>query len=464
MASDSGNEKEKTGFSLEPVRGLRDFLPDEQSQRQRVMDTLREVYERYGFLPLETPVMESFDVLSSKYAGGAEILKETYQLTDQGQRKLGLRYDLTVPLCRVVANNPNLAKPFKRYQIAPVFRDGPIRVGRYREFIQADCDTLGAPFGLADAELLALAVQAYDALGLKVIIKVNDRKLLSGLLESTRVPEEKRGDAMLTLDKLDKIGMGGVAQELLGQRKLSKECVDSLVAILTMLQKAESDEQTLDILEKQLSSNQTAMDGIRELKELLAMVDSFGASVRLKVKLDPLLARGFAYYTGPVFEAYLTDDVLGRAVGGGGRYDELVGAFLGLKGDRVPAVGFSVGFDTVIEALRLQKGEGAVTSVKSSIRVFVVPIGPEARPKCLEYVQRIRRAGLNAAIDLLGRGPSKNLDYANKAGIPYALIVGKQEIDAGKAKLKDLRTGEEKLASIETILELLTDEQAMGKL
>jgi len=440
--------------ALTPPRGLRDFLPSEQAARQRVMDKLRETFERYGFLPLETPALENWEVLSSKYAGGSEILKETYGLMDQGDRRLGLRYDLTVPLCRVVAGNPGLAKPFKRYQIAPVWRDGPIRVGRYREFIQCDVDTVGAPVGLADAEILALASETYSALGLDVILRVNNRKLLWGLLETALVPEDKRADAMLSLDKLEKIGKEGVVKELQEERNLPLESINALVGILTELKRAKTEEETFSALEQKLAGNATALEGLRELREVFSLVSKFDAKLRESIKFDPLLARGLTYYTGPVFEAYLKNDVVGRAVGGGGRYDELVGIFAG-SSEKVPAVGFSFGLDVLMDAIRLQKGEGA-DSAPSTIKVFIMPIGPEPRDKCLEFAQQLRKAGVNTGMDLLGRGPSKNLESASKQKIPYCLLVGKQELEQNKVKLKDMNKGEEKLLSLEEAIAILT--------
>jgi histidyl-tRNA synthetase len=447
---------------LAPVRGLRDFLPGEQAERQRVLSILRGVFERYGFLPVDTPAMESWETLAMKGAGGSEILKETYGLKDRGDRRLGLRNDLTVPLARVMANNPNLPKPFKRYQTGPVWRDGPIRLGRYREFVQCDADTVGAPVGLADAELLAMAAEAYAALGLDVVIRLNNRKVLWALLESARVPEDKRGDAMLSLDKLQKVGLEGVVKELSTERGLPLESVNALVGVLNSLARAKGDDETLAALESALAAVPAGAEGVRELRDLLALIARFGPKLRASVVLDPWLARGLDYYTGPVFEAYLRDDKVGRAVGGGGRYDELIGRLLGSP-EKVPAAGFSFGLDVLVDAIRLT-GKAPGDDAPGPVKVFVIPIGPEARDRCIECVTRIRRAGLNASMDLLGRGPSKNLEAASKLRAPYAVLVGRQELDQNKVKLKDLRTGEEKLLALETALELLTDEQQMGKL
>ncbi|HLD75448.1 MAG TPA: ATP phosphoribosyltransferase regulatory subunit, partial [Candidatus Norongarragalinales archaeon] len=217
-------------MDLTPPRGSRDFLPQEAALREHVTDTLKNAFRRYGFQPLETPILEHLDVLSSKFAGGEEILKETYRLTDQGGRELGLRYDLTVPLCRVFAGNM-LAKPFKRYQIAPVFRDGPLKKGRYREFYQCDVDTLGVESVAAEAELLALTAQAFTSLGLDVVLKVNHRSLLNGLLEHAGVGPEKHHAVLLSMDKLEKIGRKGVLDELVSVRGLQKTQADKVLKV-----------------------------------------------------------------------------------------------------------------------------------------------------------------------------------------------------------------------------------------
>ena len=199
---------------LSLLKGTNDHLPEEQVLREKILEIIKEVFQLFGFRPLSTPILEMWDILSSKYAGGAEILKETYRLTDQGNRELGLRYDLSVPLARLVGMNPRLGKPFKRYEIGPCFRDGPIKKGRYREFIQCDADIIGVASTLADAECLALAQHLFSRMGLDVYLEVNNRKLLTGILLSAGVPEPLLNTTILSVDKLKKIGIRRIVRQI----------------------------------------------------------------------------------------------------------------------------------------------------------------------------------------------------------------------------------------------------------
>jgi len=244
---------------LSPPRGSRDFLPQEKILRNSIVDTLRKTFEKYGFNPLETPALENFDVLSSKYAGGDEILKETYSLEDQGKRKLGLRYDLTVPLSRVFASQ-KLALPFKRYQIASVWRDGPIKAGRYREFTQCDVDVIGVASPKQEAELMALTRDSFKALGLKAVVKVNSRKLLNGLLDFAGVPESKRIAAILELDKLEKAGNPGVLAEL--EKLLGKSEAKTVLELFVEVER----EKSLRVIEG-MGLGKEGAEGIKELNE-----------------------------------------------------------------------------------------------------------------------------------------------------------------------------------------------------
>src|SRR3990167_5988414 len=217
-------------MTLQRAKGTRDFLPEQKIVRQYIIDTLREVFELYGYSPLETPVLERYETLSSKYAGGSEILKEVFKLKDQGNRELALRYDLTVPFSRVIAMNPQLKMPFKRYQTGPVFRDGPISTGRVREFWQCDVDIVGIKKMTADAEILSLADMAYKRLGLKVKIKINNRKILNSILKEADITENQE-DIILIIDKLYKIGVKGVKEEL-KSKKLTDKQINKIIVFL----------------------------------------------------------------------------------------------------------------------------------------------------------------------------------------------------------------------------------------
>ena len=412
---------------LSPVRGCRDFLPEEKIRRDWIVSALRRVFERYGFNPLETPALENMELLSSKYAGGAEILKETYQLEDQGGRKLGLRYDLTVPLCRVVAANSRMAMPFKRYQIAAVWRDGPIKAGRYREFVQCDVDTIGVAGMQADAEFAAITLDAFKELGLEVEMRVNNRKLLNALLERRGVPKSKEADVILAIDKIEKVGEKAVLEELENERGLDAK---TAAAVLKEFKE-------LDALDNEkLLKRADGLEGAAELKEFLDYAMQMGVPSSF-TRLQASLARGLNYYTGTVFEVFLKSGEIKSSLAAGGRYDDLVGSFAG-KG-KIPAVGISFGLDVIGEAL---KGG----QKKSVVQVLVAPIG--AFEAALGVAKGLREAGANALIDLNGRSPTKNIEWAAKQGIPFVAFVGEAEAKAGKVKLKDLASGKEELLPV----------------
>ncbi len=313
-------------MELSLLKGTKDYLPQEQILRQRVLDVLRRTFESYGYSPLETPVLNNFDLLASKYAGGAEILKETYGLTDQGKRQLGLRYDLTVPFARIIGFYEGLHHqiqlPLKRYEIGKVFRDGPVRSGRVREFTQCDVDIVGTNDMSAEAELFAMAGEVFEQLDLPVVIRFNHRKVLSAALEHCGVPAGQIPSAILSIDKLEKIGWKGVCKELqeksIGPETLSR--LDDLFHITG------STEEVLDALERQLPEEQ-AKQGIDELRRLLELLPATGFSGRLR--LVPSLARGLEIYTGTVFECFLVDQQgIASSLAAGGRYDEIIGRFL----------------------------------------------------------------------------------------------------------------------------------------
>ena len=425
---------------LQP-KGVRDFPPEEKLLRDQVIRTLITQFERYGFNPLETPILERYEVLSAKYAGGAEILKETFRLTDQGERELGLRYDLTVPLARFVAMNPNVKLPFKRHAIGTVYRDGPIKLGRYREFVQCDCDIVGADTPLADAQCLQLPLAVFDALAMEVTTSVNSVTLLRAMLAHDGVPEPRLTEAMLILDKLKKAGEDSVVKEL-EEADIHSGSVRGVIAIAQL---ATNDERISAIRERYGDS-----PALARLQETLELVRD------VRVVLDPSLARGLSYYTGIVFETYLTGGKITSSVSGGGRYDRMIGEFCGRPED-YPAVGVSFGLEPIIDALRLAGDSGR----KSVLDAFVTPI--QTVRESAELTQRLRAAGVRCDIDLLGRGISKNLDYANALGAPFVILVGRRELADGKVKLKDMRSGEETLLSPDDLVTALPGRIAGGR-
>jgi len=412
-------------MELQTAKGVRDILPEEKILRNEVVGLLKEVFEKYGFLPLETPILERYETLASKYGGGAEILKETFTLKDQGKRQLGLRFDLTVPLARFVGMNPNLKMPFKRYEMGRVFRDGPIKLGRRREFWQCDVDIIGSTLMLADAEILAIADEVFRRLNFNFAIKVNNRKLMNGVLEEAGI-KKKKEEAILSIDKLEKIGGEGVEEEL-KEKGFAKEEIKTLLEILNI--------KKLSLLKKEVK-NEEGQEGIKELEELFNYLKVLG----VKVDFDVSLARGLAYYTGTVFEAFLKKGEMTSSLAGGGRWDEMIGNYIG-KGE-YPAVGIAFGLEPISAVLKSKK-EKEKKGKKTLVKVFVIPI--KTVNESFKVLGELRNAGINCDIDLVGRGVGKNLEYASSLEIPYVVFVGERELKEGKVKLRDMETGDEKL-------------------
>ncbi|MDR7318314.1 histidine--tRNA ligase [Brevibacillus nitrificans] len=425
---------------LKNVKGTKDFMPQEQMLRNRIRRTLEEVFEAYGCKPLETPMLSSYELLASKYGGGAEILKEVYQLSDQGERELALRYDLTVPLAKVVGMNPEMRLPFKRYEIGKVFRDGPVKPGRFREFVQCDVDIVGSSSMLAEAELISMAFAAFERLDLDVYIEVNNRKLLSGILQELGVPEDRAGDVMLSLDKLEKIGIKGVLEDL---RERGVE--DTLIeAVGGFLQEGEA---TLARLEERFSSA-LVQEGVQELKQLFSYLQ--GSQVTGEVRFQPFLARGLGIYTGTVYEIFLQDQSITSSIGSGGRYDRIIGQFLG-DGREYPAVGISFGLDVILTTLTLKPLE----INERSADILVVPMGTGALS--LGLANRLRLAGIKTELELSGRKLKKALDYANKEQIPLVLIYGENEVEKGAVVLRDMRKGDERTVPLALLEQQIAD-------
>lgn len=420
-------------MELGTAKGTRDVAPEEVILLQEIQDILEKNFELFGFNPLQTPVLEQFETLSSKYAGGAEILKETFQITDQGERKLGLRYDLTVPFARFVAMNPQLKMPFKRYQIGPVFRDGPVAANRYREFIQCDCDIVGTKSIAADAECVQLFLQAFADLGLDVEVRVNNRKILDAVMETLNIPEGKRGGIILALDKLDKKSRKEVEEEVytLG---VKKDVVARLFALLTLKG------GNLDILNTVAGVVGEGNEGVKEMRELL------GYCPQKNVFFVPSLARGLAYYTGSVFEVYALQTTVRSAVGSGGRYDNMIGSFLG-SSQEYSAVGCSFGLDRIMTVL----AEKRKRRVKSVVKVFVIPIGVSLE-KVWPVVMELRREGVATDVYFSAKSISKGLEFANSYGIPYVLLIGEEELKKEKVKLKDMGSGKEEMLLVNDVV------------
>lgn len=426
-------------IELKNLKGTRDYLPAEQQLRNKIRNTLEEVFQRYGCRPMETPILCLYDILASKYGGGSEILKEVYSLQDQGKRELALRYDLTVPFARVIGMNPNLRMPFKRYEIGRVFRDGPVKTGRLREFMQCDVDIVGVKSTLAEAEMMAMAFDAFEQLGLDIVISYNNRKLLTGVLEHMGIPEGLIGETVISLDKVEKIGEEGVREEL-SIKGIHQEIIEKIFAIFREGKRPD--------FYASFSSSALIREGIAELNEL----EEYLAALNIleKTNFNPLLARGLEIYTGTVYELFLSSKKITSSIGSGGRYDKIIGGFIN-NGEEYPAAGISFGLDVIYTALSMENQD---IWRGSTVDFFLIPLGTEK--ETLQLAQRLRKKGFNAEVEMSGKRLKRSLDYANKERIPYVLILGENELQQEKVALKDMQTGKEEKIPLAELEEIVT--------
>ena len=424
-------------LKVRSAKGVRDIAPDIKLLKNNVVKTLQEVFELYGFAPLESALLQRYETLAAKFAAGEEsdALKEIFSLSDQGKRELALRFDLTVPLAAYVAQNPTIKMPFKRYEVGRVFRDGPIKLGRYREFTQMDIDTIGTSSMLAEAELLAATQDIFEKLKFDTIIKVNNRKLLSGILEQCGI--DKKEEAIVSIDKLEKIGKEGVTKEL----KEKGYSTSQIKKVFTFIKKG----ATL----KELKSTVTDAQGIQGLNELEELFEYLKNMNVTRAIFDVSLARGLAYYTGTAFEVFFkTKQPITSSLAGGGRYDKMIGSFLG-GGRVIPAVGISFGIAPIMDALKILQSDLA----KTPAIVYVLPIN--TTQESLKVTQKLRNNGIQTSFSIGKKGVSKNLEYASTLGIPYVAILGEKELKAKKVLLRDMQTGKEELLSITKLIKKL---------
>ena len=421
---------------LEPPRGTRDFPPAEKIVRDKVINDIKEIFEIYGYSPLETPTFEKLEILEAKFGAGenSDAISEIYRFKDQGNRNLGLRYEFTFALARFVGQNPQLKTPFKRYQIGPVFRDGPIKAGRYREFYQCDIDVVGSKFGIIDAEVLAVVRDVFKKLNLEVIIEVNDRKLLNEIILFCGINEKQATDVIVAIDKLKKVGISGVKKELL-ERGVSEKDTNKLLDLLTKIEKGSNSEK-LNQLEKQLGET----EGIKELKELFKNLETF----KIEIDFNPTLARGLGYYTGPIYEIFLIDEkIMGGSLAGGGRWDKMIGKYIGNENQNIPAVGLAFGIEPIMEIIKSRDGLKRQTVAN----LLIIPIG-KTTEEAIKITQELRSKGIKVIVDLAGKGVSKNIEYADKLGIPFVGFLGEDEIKQNKIKIRDMTSGKEELMDV----------------
>jgi histidyl-tRNA synthetase len=403
---------------FQTVKGMRDFSPEEMEKRQFVLDIIRRVFENWGFLPLDTPALESFGLLAAKGGGGEEVKKEIYYFKDQGGRELGMRFDLTVPTARFIASNPGLVKPFKRYQFGKVWRYDQPQKDRFREFQQTDVDIFGSSSPKSDAEIVGVACDVFKSLGFKnFTIRINNRKLVESFIVSLGVKDFV--DVFRSIDKMDKIGEKGVTSEL----KKKKVSDKNIKAILKFVE----------------GGKIPNLEGKEELDAVMNEVKLLGFSKNVKVDLS--LIRGLEYYTGCVFEVSLGGKV---SVAGGGRFDNMVEKF---GGQKTPAVGISLGFERIVNEMERKK----MFKVRKK-RVMVIGVNDDVRKDVLSIADSLRSSGLLTEIDVMDRNFRKQLDYASKRGMESVVIVGPKELKEKKVVVKNMITGKEKKVSITNLV------------
>lgn len=398
------------------AKGMRDFLPQQMMQRERIFSTVAEVYREFGFQPLETPALEYLTTLRAK--SGEEIAGQLFEIKDS---ELALRFDLTVPLSRVAANS-QFPQPFKRYQIGPVWRREEPQKGRFREFWQADADIIGSSSMRTEAELLDVASTALSRIGFgKFQIALSNRKILNSIVEKFKL-EEKANGILRIIDKADKIGREEV------ERQLAPFFGSASKEILPLLFTKGSNDKKLDAFEKY------APEGVKEVREIQDLYPHF--------TFDPLVIRGLGYYSGPVYE--FRAEGFSGSFAGGGRYDGL----LGIYGRGAPAAGVSLGVERIL-MLMGEEGEK-----KTYSEVFVVTF-PETYPEGMKVADKLRKAGICTETDLMGRNIRKQMDYAGSLLIPWVIVLGKKEIEEKKVNLRNMKTGDEKLLTLEQAIKAI---------
>ena len=444
----------------QPARGMRDFLPADVRRREYVIRVIKDVYERYGFEPLETPAVENIETLLGKY--GEEGNQLIFKILKRGEHEktgeadLALRYDLTVPLARVVAEyGDKLPRFFKRYQIQPVWRaDRPAR-GRFREFYQCDVDVTGTRSPVVEAELCAAASEVLTTLGFRdFTIRLNHRQVLAGVLEAAGISADKHGDALVAIDKLDKIGREGVAREF-AARGIAAESGEELLGFFENLPALEhaaefiAEGDRAAEVSKAVAYNHAALGrlvefvgghdagalGIENLRGINEYVEAYGVADRIKI--DPSLARGLSYYTGAIMEISVPD--LAGSLGGGGRYDNLVGMF---SGRDIPACGFSLGLERIIVVMT-ERGMFPESLERAAADVLVTVWNEDSVRDSLAFAAELRRAAPELRVDVYPEADKlgKQLKYASARGVPHVVVIGDDERARGEVAIKDMKTG-----------------------
>lgn len=421
-------------INTQNLKGVTDYYGKEQLVRNKIINILKETFENYGYSPLDSSILYNYDVLAYKYQDGAEILNEIYTLTDQGNRQLGLRYDLTIPFCKVISNEKELRLPFRRYEVGKVFRNGPVKLGRCREFYQCDIDVVGIDGVGIELEQILLVLNVFDKLGIDILVKWNNRKLMSSLIKYIGITSEKVDLVIGTIDKLEKL----TKEELIEEFKkidIDKETVEKLLDIFT---------KDITYYNNLFIDDPLYQDGLSEINELNDNLVKL--NIQNKTKFTPTLARGLSIYTGTVFEFYDQDKRLTCSLGGGGRYNKIITDFIS-DGKTYPAVGLSFGLEPIYTILK-EKYEK-----ETLVNVYIIPMDTEI--ECIKLADNLRRNNINVLVELNKRKVKKCFEYANKENIKYVIVVGSNEVASNTYTVKDMTEGKQYNMSEEELLKFL---------
>ena len=398
-------------LKIQNLKGTTDYLPEEQVLRDKITNNLKKIFETYGYMPIKTPILNKYDLLSYKYEEDAEILNETYKLTDQADRKLGLRYDLTIPFCKVIALNKDLRMPFKRYEIGKVFRNGPVKLGRMREFYQCDVDVVGIDSRMIEIEQLIMVKKAFDKLNIDILIKWNNRKLMSGLIKYCNIPDASIDKVISIIDHMEKVSN----RELIEYSSKFKDTDISLIS-----------------------------EGLSEINEINNLIKEF--NLEDCTLFSPTLARGLSIYTGIVFEFFDKKKRITSSLGGGGRYDKIITDFID-NGEIYPACGLSFGLEPIYAILKEEINKNSL------VDCLVIPMNQDV--EALKLTTKLRENNIKVILEMNKRKIKKSFEFANKENIKYVIVVGEDEVAKRKYSLKNMETGNQELLSCDEIINII---------
>ena len=411
-------------INTQNLKGTTDYYGKDQLIRNKITDTLKETFIKYNYQPLDSTVLYNYDILAYKYKDGAEILNEMYTLTDQGNRRLGLRYDLTIPFCKFIANQKDLRLPLKRYEIGKVFRNGPVKTGRCREFYQCDVDVVGISGQVIEAEQMQMVVDIFTKLGIDINIKWNNRKLMSVIIEDSNISKDKVEEVIGIIDKIEKISRQEFIKEL-SKIEIDEETANKLLdnfnkSLTDYIETYENDERVV------------ASEAIQEIKKLSSYIEKLNLSDN--TTFTPTLARGLSIYTSTVFEFFDKKERLTCSLGGGGRYDKIITDFID-DGNIYPAVGLSFGLEPIYTIIKDE------LSSDNLIDAYIIPMGTEV--ESLMLARNLRQNNINVIVEMNNRKLKKCFEYANKENIKYVIVVGSDEIQENMYTIKDMTTSEQ---------------------